>query len=45
MFLTKKKEFLQEAETACWRWTQARAACRREPFLGGGREDAAKEAL
>ena len=25
--------FTGEADTACWRWTQARAACRRVPFL------------
>ena len=37
--------FTGEAETACWRWTQARAACRRVPFLGGGSEGAAKAAL
>ena len=37
--------FTGEAETACWRWTQARAACRRVPFLGGGSEGAANAAL
>ena len=37
--------FTGEAETACWRWTQDRAACRCEPFLGGGSEGTAKAAL
>ena len=37
--------FTGEAATACWRWTQARAACRRVPLLGGGREGAANAAL
>ena len=32
-------------ETACRRWTQACAACLREPFLGGGSKGAAKAAL
>ena len=34
-----------KAATVCWRCTEASAACRREPFLGGGREGAAKVAL
>ena len=34
-----------KAEPPCRCWTQARAAWRREPFLGGGREGAARAAL
>ena len=37
--------FIGKAEAAFRRWTQARAAWRREPFLGGGSEGAAKAAL
>ena len=33
--------WVDKAEAACWRFTQAIAACRTVPFLGGGREGAA----